>query len=52
MTDLADLLEQLDKAKANARWLLDHPDGNVDFHGIAYWAEVVERLRKTIKEGL
>jgi hypothetical protein len=47
-----DKLEQLKKAKANVRWLLDHEDGLVDFHGLAYWAEVVERLRAEIKATL
>lgn len=44
--------EQLQKAKDNVRWLLDNPDGSVDFKGIEYWASEIERLRKDIKENL
>jgi len=43
------MLEELKKAKENVRWLLDHESGSVDMHGLVYWAEVVERLRKEIK---
>lgn len=49
---MEELLEQLDKAKENVRWLLDHNDGLVDMHGIAYWAGEVERLRELIRENL
>ena len=45
-------LEELQKAKDNVRWLLDHSDGLVDMHGLVYWAGVVERLRTEIKETL
>jgi len=40
---------KLIKAKKNVVWLLDHPDGLVDMHGIKYWAGVIERLREEIK---
>ena len=43
-------LERLLQAKENVRWLLDHESGLVDMHGLAYWAGVVERLRKELKE--
>ena len=46
------ILKELEEAKANVRWLLDHPDGLVDFHGLAYWAGVVERLRERAREAL
>lgn len=45
-------LDDLKEAKENVRWLLDHADGNVNFHGLAYWAGVVERLRAEIREEL
>jgi hypothetical protein len=45
-------IEELQKAKANVRWLLDNPDGSVDFHDLTYWAGVVERLRTEIKKEL
>jgi hypothetical protein len=43
------IFEQLQYAKDGVRWLLDHENGSVDFHGIAYWAGEVERLRNEIK---
>lgn len=51
MTDMRKAVTDLEKlvyAKDAVRWLLDNGSGLVDFHGIAYWAEVVERLRKEI----
>ena len=42
--------EELQRAKGNVRWLLDHADGLVDMHGLAYWATRVERLREQLKE--
>lgn len=44
------LIEKLEYAKDSVRWLLDHGNGLVDFHGIAYWAAEIERLRDKIKE--
>lgn len=46
------LLADLQYAKDAVRWLLDHSDGSVDMHGIAYWASRVEKLRTDIKNGL
>lgn len=43
-------IEQLTKAKKYVLWLLDHPDGLADMHGLSYWAQEVERLRTEIKE--
>lgn len=45
-------IEQLQKAKDNVIWLINNPDGMVDFHGLVYWAQVVERLRGEIKKSL
>ena len=45
-------LDDLNAAKHNVRWLLDHPKGSVDNHGIAYWASVLERLRRQLQEQL
>ena len=45
-------MEELKKAKEKVRWLLDNPTGLVDMHGLEYWAGVVERLRKEIKDML
>jgi hypothetical protein len=44
------LFEELQHAKNNVRWLLDHESGLADMHGLAYWAMRVERLREQIKE--
>ena len=43
------LIEQLERAKDAVKWLLDHDDGNVNFHSLVYWAGEVERLREEIK---
>ena len=43
-------LKELEKAKGAVKFCLEHESGSVDFHGLAYWAGVVERLRKEIKE--
>jgi hypothetical protein len=50
--NIEERVDQLAEAKANVRWLLDHSDGLVDFHGLTYWATRVEQLRKEIKETL
>lgn len=44
--------EKLAYAKKAVAWLLENADGSVDFHGIAYWAGEVERLRNEIKQAL
>jgi hypothetical protein len=49
---MIELVEKLEHAKSAVRYLLDHADANVDFHGIAYWAGEVERLREEIKKVL
>lgn len=52
MSDIAELLEKLEKAKHNVRYLLDHANALVDFHGLDYWAGRVTILREAIKESL
>jgi len=47
-----ELFEKLEEAKKNVRWLLENGNGLVNFHGIAYWASEVERLRQEIRKGL
>lgn len=49
---MSDKVEQLQEAKNNVRWLVDHPRGLVDMHGLVYWAGVVERLREELAEEL
>lgn len=49
---MADLFTQLETAKSNVKYLLDHADSLVDMHGLSYWASVVERLRTEIKGSL
>ena len=49
---MTELVTKLEKAKANVAWLLDNESGLADMHGLAYWAGVVERLRKEIKSHL
>ena len=41
--------KELLKAKENVKWLIDNPDSLIDFHGLVYWAGVVERLREETK---
>lgn len=45
-------VKELEVAKENVRWLLEHPDSLVDMHGIEYWAGRIERLRELIKNSL
>lgn len=49
---MTELIEKLQYAKDAVRWLVEHESGNVDFHGLAYWAGEVERLRIEIKKML
>ena len=46
---LNELIEKLEYAKDAVKWLLDHSDGTVDFHGLIYRAGVVEQLRMLIE---
>lgn len=46
------LIEKLQYAKKAVLWLIDHENGDVDFHGLSYWAGEVERLRLEIKKML
>lgn len=45
-------IDELETAKKNVLWLLENPNGQVDMHGIEYWAGRVERLRELIKNSL
>jgi len=47
-----ELIEKLQYAKKAVIWLVEHENGNVDFHGLSYWAGEVERLRTEIKNNL
>jgi hypothetical protein len=49
---MAELFEKLKYAKDAVMWLVEHESGNVDFHGLSYWAREVERLRSEIKKAL
>lgn len=46
---MAELIEKLEYAKNAVRATLESESCLVDFHGLAYWAGEVERLRKEIK---
>lgn len=52
MNELQSKIKELEKAKEAVLFCLNNPDGLVDMHGLAYWAEVVERLREEIKKQL
>lgn len=47
---MTELLEKLQYAKKSVIWLVEHENGNVDFHGLSYWAQEVERLRGEVKK--
>jgi hypothetical protein len=49
---MSGLIEKLQYAKEAVLWLVEHESGNVDFHGLSYWAQEVERLREEIKKAL
>lgn len=40
----------MEKAKKNVLYLLENPEASIDFHGLKYYAGVVENLREKIKE--
>ena len=46
------LFEKLKYAKKSVIWLIEHENGLVDMHGLAYWAQEIERLRCEIKKSL
>ena len=43
------LLEQYNYARKACRACLDRGDTLVDMHGLVYWAERVEQLRKELR---
>lgn len=48
-TELVVLVKELEYAKKAVQATLDKEGCLVDWHGIAYWASEVERLRKEVK---
>ena len=48
----AELVESLDYAKDAVRACLESAGTLVDMHGLAYWAEVVERRRSKVAKRL
>lgn len=49
---MTELIADLEAAKRNVAWLLDHESGLVDMKGLVYWAGRVATLRTKIKESL
>ena len=49
MENLEQKIKELEEAKKAVLACLNKPGVLVDFHGLAYWAGVVERLREEIK---
>ena len=47
---IVEVATELEKAKEAVIFCLEHDSGLVDMHGLEYWAGVVERRRKEIKE--
>lgn len=52
MIEFTNKLQELEYAKKAVSCCLNSCKCLVDFHGLVYWAEVVERLRKEITEEL
>lgn len=52
MNNLEELIQKLEKAKRATQTCLYDAECLVDFHGLGYWANEVERLRKLIKENI
>lgn len=52
MEELKKKIDELDKAKKAVISILENNECLVDMHGLEYWAGVVERLRREIKEML
>lgn len=49
MSELQKKVAELEKAKKATQSCLDSEATMVDWHGLSYWADEVERLRKEIK---
>lgn len=52
METTQDKIKKLEEAKKAVLLCLENSNVLVDMHGLSYWASVVERLRKEIKEQL
>lgn len=52
MEELKKKIDELEKAKKAVLSTLEKDGCLVDMHGLEYWAGVVERLRREIKEML
>lgn len=52
MEKLVEKIKRLEYAKKAVRSCLEKDGVLVDMHGLEYWAGVVERLRKEIREAL
>lgn len=50
MEELKKKIEELEKAKKACYDILKNSNVSVDFHGLSYWANRVEQLRKEIQE--
>jgi len=47
---MEELIKKLEYAKKAVLSTLGNADCSVDFHGLAYWASEVERLRAEVKK--
>lgn len=48
--EIEKIIDEIEKAKKNVLYLLENPEASIDFHGLEYYAGVVENLREKIKE--
>ena len=50
MEEKIEKFKELMEAKSNCQFCLDNATGSADMHGLVYWAERVEKLRKEVSE--
>ena len=52
MEEKIEKFKELMEAKENCQFCLDNATGDADMHGLVYWAERVEKLRKEVADML
>ena len=52
MEEKIEKFKELMQAKENCQFCLDNATGDVDMHGLVYWADRVEKLRQEVADML
>ena len=52
MEEKIEKFKELMEAKHNCQFCIDNATGDADMHGLVYWAERVEKLRKEVADML